>query len=107
MLKTIRPTVGRVGTFNIYVHAGRCSSAYVQAGRRTLVTATNPKSSPSVPKVPSTLTQSDAASTVNIQTSGVNSKVHGDWVLFHPVYTPEELNAVEVSWILPRMGYVD
>jgi hypothetical protein len=22
--------------------------------------------------------------------------IHGDWVLFHPVYTPEELRAVKV-----------
>lgn len=26
-----------------------------------------------------------------------NAGHHGDWVLFHPVYTPEELKAVEVS----------
>lgn len=25
----------------------------------------------------------------------------GDWVLFHPVYTPEELKAVEVSSMPP------
>jgi hypothetical protein len=24
-------------------------------------------------------------------------QINGDWVLFHPVYTPEELKAVEVS----------
>ena len=26
--------------------------------------------------------------------------VRGDWVLFHPVYTPDELKAVEVSAFL-------
>ena len=30
--------------------------------------------------------------------STVQQDVHGDWVLFHPVYTPEELRAVEVSF---------
>jgi hypothetical protein len=35
------------------------------------------------------LTKADAVSTVP-------SKIHGDWVLFHPVYTAEELKAVEV-----------
>ncbi|EIN12586.1 alternative oxidase [Punctularia strigosozonata HHB-11173 SS5] len=35
------------------------------------------------------LTKPDAVSTVP-------SKIKGDWVLFHPVYTPEELKAVEV-----------
>lgn len=24
-------------------------------------------------------------------------QINGDWVLFHPVYTPDELKAVEVS----------
>ena len=24
-------------------------------------------------------------------------EIKGDWVLFHPVYTPEELRAVQVS----------
>jgi len=28
--------------------------------------------------------------------STVPTMVRGDWVLFHPVYTPEELRAVEV-----------
>lgn len=37
----------------------------------------------------SQLTKPDAVSTVP-------SMVHGDWVLFHPAYTPEELKAVEV-----------
>ena len=29
--------------------------------------------------------------------------IHGDWVLFHPVYTPEELRSVEVgeAFVLP------
>ncbi|KAJ3515391.1 hypothetical protein NLJ89_g1783 [Agrocybe chaxingu] len=35
------------------------------------------------------LTRHDAVSTVP-------EKVHGDWVLFHPVYSPDELKAVEV-----------
>jgi len=30
-------------------------------------------------------------------TSTVPTMVRGDWVLFHPVYSPEELKAVEVS----------
>jgi len=40
---------------------------------------------------PSQLTKpkQSAASTVPIM-------VHGDWVLFHPVYSPEELKAVQV-----------
>ena len=32
-----------------------------------------------------------------IGVSTVPPMVHGDWVLFHPVYTQEELKAVEVS----------
>ena len=28
----------------------------------------------------------------------------GDWVLFHPVYTPEELRAVEVGDVLPSIS---
>ena len=36
------------------------------------------------------LTQYSAVSTVP-------PPVRGDWVLFHPVYTPDELKAVEVS----------
>lgn len=28
--------------------------------------------------------------------------VKGDWVLFHPVYTPQELHAVEVGLLLQR-----
>lgn len=38
----------------------------------------------------SQLTKPDAVSTVP-------STVRGDWVLFHPVYTQEELKAVEVN----------
>jgi ubiquinol oxidase len=99
MLRIV-PTAGRIGAFNIfsaYAHAGRCSSTYL--ARRSLATATEHRSHPvSPPSVPSALTQSDAATTVNTQTGGANSKVHvGDWVLFHPVYTPEELKAVDVS----------
>ena len=37
----------------------------------------------------SQLTKPDAVSTVP-------STIRGDWVLFHPVYTQEELKAVEV-----------
>lgn len=40
----------------------------------------------------SPLTKHDAVSTVP-------GLVRGDWVLFHPVYSPEELRAVEVSSI--------
>jgi len=40
--------------------------------------------------VPSQLTKQSAASTVPIM-------VHGDWVLFHPVYSPKELKAVQVE----------
>ena len=29
-----------------------------------------------------------------------SSVIRGDWVLFHPVYTPEELKAVEVGGVL-------
>ena len=29
--------------------------------------------------------------------STVPTMVRGDWVLFHPVYTPEELRSVEVG----------
>lgn len=36
------------------------------------------------------LTRPDGVSTVP-------TMVRGDWVLFHPVYTPEELKAVDVS----------
>jgi hypothetical protein len=48
----------------------------------------------SIPKpgkqaVPQALTKQDGVSTVP-------TMVRGDWVLFHPVYTPEELKAVEV-----------
>jgi len=39
------------------------------------------------------LTKPDGVSTVP-------TMVRGDWVLFHPVYTPEELKAVEVSALL-------
>lgn len=39
------------------------------------------------------LTKPDGVSTVP-------TMVRGDWVLFHPVYTPEELKAVEVSFIV-------
>ena len=39
------------------------------------------------------LTKQDGVSTVP-------TMVRGDWVLFHPVYTPEELKAVEVSPLL-------
>lgn len=38
---------------------------------------------------PSQLTKADAVSTVP-------TMVRGDWVLFHPVYTQEELKSVEV-----------
>ncbi|THV05241.1 alternative oxidase [Dendrothele bispora CBS 962.96] len=95
MLGVIRPTAGRVGALSLssaYAHAARCN----YTGLRTLVTVTDRKSSPVVPKGPSTLTQPDAASTVNTQSSGTRAIVHGDWVLFHPVYTPEELRSVEV-----------
>jgi hypothetical protein len=39
------------------------------------------------------LTKADAVSTVP-------TMVRGDWVLFHPVYTPEEMKAVEVCLCL-------
>lgn len=29
--------------------------------------------------------------------SSSTQQINGDWVLFHPVYSPEELKAVEVS----------
>ena len=32
-----------------------------------------------------------------------SSVLRGDWVLFHPVYTPEELKAVEVGGALPSI----
>ncbi|KAJ3554885.1 hypothetical protein NM688_g2878 [Phlebia brevispora] len=41
----------------------------------------------------SSLTKEDSASTVPSPPKG---KLTGDWVLFHPVYTPEEVRAVEV-----------
>jgi ubiquinol oxidase len=37
------------------------------------------------------------ALTVPDGVSTVPTMVRGDWVLFHPVYTPEELKAVDVS----------
>jgi hypothetical protein len=40
----------------------------------------------------SELTKKSAADTVAI--------VRGDWVLFHPVYTPEEMKAVKLCWPL-------
>lgn len=40
---------------------------------------------------PHALTKQDGVGTVP-------TMVRGDWVLFHPVYTQEELRAVEVSW---------
>lgn len=40
----------------------------------------------------SELTRPDAVSTVP-------TMVRGDWVLFHPVYSPEELKAVQVCQI--------
>ncbi|KAH9480475.1 Alternative oxidase, mitochondrial [Psilocybe cubensis] len=43
----------------------------------------------------SRLTQHDAVSTVPVM-------VRGDWVLFHPVYSPEELKAVEVLHRNPK-----
>ncbi|KAF5369446.1 hypothetical protein D9758_002549 [Tetrapyrgos nigripes] len=96
MLRIV-PNAGRIGAFNVvgaYAHAGRCSSAYF--ARRTLATATD-RNSVSTPPVPSALTQPDVVTTVNTQTGGANSKIHtGDWVLFHPVYSPEELRAVDV-----------
>jgi ubiquinol oxidase len=33
-----------------------------------------------------------------------NNGHHGDWVLFHPVYTPEELKAVEVRLSIESFG---
>lgn len=30
--------------------------------------------------------------------------LRGDWVLFHPVYTQEELKAVEVNRVLPYVS---
>lgn len=32
-----------------------------------------------------------------VNTSVPSSEVRGDWVLFHPVYSREELHSVEVS----------
>ncbi|KAI6122484.1 alternative oxidase [Pisolithus croceorrhizus] len=37
------------------------------------------------------------------KTTAVPPAVHGDWVLFHPVYTPEELRAVEESYRVKRI----
>lgn len=34
---------------------------------------------------------------VDSEEPGTATSIHGDWVLFHPVYTPEELKAVEES----------
>lgn len=45
----------------------------------------------------SQLTKPDAVSTVP-------TTVRGDWVLFHPVYTPEELKAVEVRAVHLALG---
>lgn len=36
------------------------------------------------------------------KTTAAPPAVHGDWVLFHPVYTPEELRAVEVLHRQPQ-----
>jgi hypothetical protein len=45
------------------------------------------------------LTKEDGVSTVP-------TMVRGDWVLFHPVYTPEELKAVEVHSLFDMSGQV-
>ena len=45
-----------------------------------------------VEKKPQALTTNDAVSTLP-----TGPHVTGDWVLFHPVYSPEELRAIEVS----------
>jgi hypothetical protein len=44
-----------------------------------------------------------AAAAIITQPDGISTipMVRGDWVLFHPVYTPEELKAVEVR---PKMA---
>lgn len=45
---------------------------------------------PTTSTAKSPLTKNDAVSTVP-------TMVRGDWVLFHPVYSPEELRAVQVT----------
>jgi hypothetical protein len=40
-----------------------------------------------------------------VHTSVTSTPMTGDWVLFHPVYTPEELRAVEVCLIPPTYNY--
>lgn len=34
------------------------------------------------------------------------AEIKGDWVLFHPVYTPDELRAVEVSPTSMRISHL-
>ena len=62
---------------------------YLLASRNTI--CVNIHSEPPTPST-SQLTKTDGVSTVP-------TMVRGDWVLFHPVYTPKEMRAVEVRTI--------
>ena len=39
-----------------------------------------------------------------VPVSPTDNAIKGDWVLFHPVYTPEELRSVEVRSIFLHRG---
>ena len=56
-----------------------------------------PRSLPLLPRL--TFFTEDVTATISEESTDVPSVVKGDWVLFHPVYSPSELKAVEVSSI--------
>ncbi|KAJ7140091.1 AOX, alternative oxidase mitochondrial precursor [Mycena crocata] len=87
LLPAQRNAILRIGARSII-----CSSRH-RAFMSTAATPAPPSSATHAKEEPpastSQLTKPDAVSTVP-------TMVRGDWVLFHPVYSPEELKAVEV-----------
>ncbi|KAJ7171208.1 alternative oxidase-domain-containing protein [Mycena filopes] len=87
-------------TFVHLLPAHRNAALRISSGsilRHARLMSTTPP--PSLPKAPSPVQEHPVASSSQLTKTGAVSTVptmRGDWVLFHPVYTPEELKAVEV-----------
>ncbi|EAU88999.2 alternative oxidase [Coprinopsis cinerea okayama7 len=80
------------------MHSSSCARASIKAGATTKPsdgTATSKETSQGRKSPGSPLTTESAVSTVP-------TMVRGDWVLFHPVYSPAELKAVEVLHQEPK-----
>ncbi|KAF9530701.1 alternative oxidase [Crepidotus variabilis] len=101
--KTLAPTFTyRTATLGITLAAGRVPRRLVLKNFRSISTRSSSKSSSAEQlDFAAASSQTDAAKSSNLTKPGPASTLppkdfRGDWMLFHPVYSPDELTAVKV-----------